>query len=73
MLLEFSNKNLLGIDITGDFTNVNVCGEIRHSCHKQQHEDEQNGMTQEDCTPQNEDVNLKILEKVREVLGIHVY
>lgn len=68
--MEYSNKQLLALDVTGDFTKVNVTGFARHRCHKIQHTQEHNSFTQAECTPSNEDVNLKILQRVCDVLSI---
>lgn len=70
VLLEFSSKRLLAMDITGDFTKVNVTGWARHCMHQTQHPEDTKKFTQEECTPEGQDINLKILERVYKVLDI---
>lgn len=69
-MLELSNKQLLALDVTGDFTKPNVTGSARHYCHETQHSDESRTYMQEECTLSNEYVNLKILKTVKQVLDI---
>jgi len=70
VLIEFSGRKLLAMDITGDYTKVNVCGEYRHHLHHTQHSVTENNITQEQATPGNQVTNLAILKTVENALEI---
>jgi hypothetical protein len=69
-LIEFSKNRLLAMDITGDFTKVNVCGHYRHYLHATQHDDDNNDILQTTATPNNQITNLEILKCVEHALEI---
>lgn len=68
VLIEMSGGKLLALDVTGDFTKVNLSGIYRHYLHGCQHSDEQNSQRQEDATPKNERTNLEVMKMLEKLL-----
>jgi hypothetical protein len=69
VLLELSGGRLLAMDVTGDFTKVEVAGVYRNYLHKTQHEDSENNIDQDQATFVNQRTNIALLKAIAGMLG----
>jgi hypothetical protein len=70
VLLEYSNNKLLALDITGDFSKVEVAGVYRAYLHKAQHCDSENSIDQDQATWLNQRCNLALLKALAQQLNM---
>lgn len=68
VLLELSGGRLLALDITGDFTKVEVAGVYRHYLHRTQHDDAENNIDQDQANFVNQRTNLALLRAIGQML-----
>jgi len=68
VLIELSGGKLLAIDITGDFTTVNVHGFFRNYLHTSQHDEEQNNQSPTRALETNQETNLELMNMLTEEL-----
>jgi hypothetical protein len=68
VLLEYSNNRLLAMDITGDFSKVDVAGVYRAYLHRTQHADSENTIDQDQATWLNQRCNLALLKAISQQL-----
>eukprot|EP01121_Diplochlamys_sp_Union-15-3_P018559 TRINITY_DN6776_c0_g1_i1.p1 TRINITY_DN6776_c0_g1~~TRINITY_DN6776_c0_g1_i1.p1 ORF type:complete len:409 (-),score=51.71 TRINITY_DN6776_c0_g1_i1:132-1358(-) len=70
VLIKLSNGRLYAMDVTGDFSKVDVAGLYRAYLHKTQHSDSENNIEQRQATFVNQMTNRKILSVVSKACGI---
>jgi len=68
VLVELSEGRLLAIDITGDWSEVNVKGWFRNILHSQQHDEAQNKLPGDLTTRINTRTNLQLLETIEKAI-----
>lgn len=69
-LIEMSGGKLLALDITGDFSKVEVAGLYRTYLHNTQHCDSENNINMEKATSINQRTNKEIIESLNRVLNL---
>jgi hypothetical protein len=62
VLLQISNQPVLAVDVTGEFSPVNVRGWFRRFLHYFQHSDKDNSQNFDDCNQINQTTNLALLQ-----------
>lgn len=67
-LIHLSNRRVLAIDITGDFSKVEVAGFYRTYLHNTQHEDTENDIDMEKATWVNQKTNRSIVGCITKIL-----
>jgi len=70
VLISLSGGRLLGMDVTGEFTKVNVKGLYRAYLHSTQHDDTQNNQDLSKAVVTNETTNLLLMDTIYEALKI---
>jgi len=70
VLISLSGGRLLGMDVTGEFTKVNVKGLYRKYLHSTQHDDTQNDQDLSKAVITNETTNLMLMDTIYSALKI---
>eukprot|EP01125_Pyxidicula_operculata_P004964 TRINITY_DN1832_c0_g1_i7.p1 TRINITY_DN1832_c0_g1~~TRINITY_DN1832_c0_g1_i7.p1 ORF type:complete len:170 (+),score=24.62 TRINITY_DN1832_c0_g1_i7:669-1178(+) len=69
VLLEMCGGNLLAMDVTGEFTPVELVGTYRHHLHKQQHEEKCNNQDPDLASQTNQETNMELLQLLVDTLN----